>query len=151
MGSLAVAATIAAAVGAGFWTTRQPIPTAAASAAVVPPAIAPAVLAITLGTSRAASATPAVVLPPDVPSLELRVRLDPADTFERYAMELRSASGESVWRTETRKPLDRREPMLVGTVAADLLHSGTYELAIQGFSGAGSAEEFGFAMINIRR
>ena len=152
---LAAAATVAASITGGLWSagrTRSitPSQTAAAPAAIARAPVTSAIWAVTLATSRSTSRTPEVAVPPDAP-LEIRVRLDPADRFARYSLELHSASGESVWRADVREAAGSSDPTLVGTVPADAVRAGSYELAVRGFTSAGAAEDLGFATVSIRR
>lgn len=150
---LAAAAALAAAIGATLWvrdrpaTISSPIPTASQKLSV-----APAVLLVTLGTSRSAVDIPAVTVPQEAPALELRVRLDPSDQFDRYTMELRSETGSVVWHVEdVRLTTGSGEPIVAGTVPASALQSGSFELAVRGANGTAPTETLGFATVRINR
>jgi hypothetical protein len=145
---LPLAAAAALAIAAGGVLMRperapQPLPSAA------PP---PPSAVLRLGTSRSAGAASDLSLPPDAPTLELRVRLDPADRFDRYSMELRSPAGENVWRVDDLKASpDAGELDLLASVPARPLASGTYELAVRGAHEASPPEDLGFATLKITR
>src|SRR4029077_16515668 len=128
---LAAAATLVVAVGATMWMRDRPANVASpAPAAPQKTAAVPAALLITLGTSRSASDATAMALPNEAPALDLRVRLDPADRFDRYLMELTSESGAVVWHVEdARLTTVGGEPIVAATVPAAALQSGAFELA----------------------
>jgi hypothetical protein len=147
---VAAAAAVIASIGIGYVGYKPPAPAPPTNATAAATPIASAVLAVTLGTTRSATSSPDVTVPPNA-GLELRVRLDPADKYERYSMELRSASGEVVWQTEQRHELDPRDPTLVALIPSNVVAAGTFELAVRGLSGARSAEDLGFATVSIRR
>jgi hypothetical protein len=150
---LAAAAALVLAVGATMWMRDRPA-TVALPAPTAPPklAAAPAVLLITLGTSRSAADAPAVTVPQEAPALDLRVRLDPADRFDRYIMELTSENGAVVWHVEdVRLTTAGGEPIVAATVPATVLQAGTFELAVRGANGTTASEALGFATVRINR
>jgi hypothetical protein len=150
------AAVVLTAVGATLAVrskSASPTPAAsvAASAPATPPVSAPVALLLTLGASRSAAAVPEVRLPPPSSSLRLRVRIDPADAFDSYAMELRSAQGELVWRADALKAtVEGSDRLVVGDVPARSLISTSYELSVTGLSAANRPEVLGFAAMSIR-
>jgi hypothetical protein len=150
---LAAAAALVVAVGATMWMRDRPANVASsAPAAPQKPAAVPAVLLITLGTSRSAADATAVALPHEAPALDLRVRLDPADRFDRYIMELTSESGAVVWHVEdARLTTVGGEPIVAATVPAAALQSGAFELAVRGANGNAASEALGFATVRINR
>jgi hypothetical protein len=86
------------------------------------------------------------------PALELRVRLDPADRFDSYSMELRSSSNQVVWSVgDLPVASESGEPALVATVPARLLVDGAYELAVRGGNADASPEELGFVTLKVHR
>jgi hypothetical protein len=151
--SLAAAAALVAAVGATMWSRDRPVNTAPRVRAAAPqPAIVPAVLLVTLGASRSAAVAPALTLSKETSTLELRVRLDPADRFERYSIQLRSESGGLVWHNDDLAvSAQSGEPIVVAAVPTTSLESGSYELAIRGESGSTSSETLGFATVKVSR
>lgn len=150
---LAAAAVLVAAVGATMWMRGRPAPTTSPiPAASQRLSAAPAVLLVTLGTSRSAADTPAVTVSPEAPALDLRVRLDPADRFDRYNMELRSETGAVIWQLEdVRLTTVGGEPIVAATVPASALQSGTFEVAVRGANGPAASEALGFATVRINR
>lgn len=152
---------------------RQWIPLAAAAALVVatfgimmrppgeapdrtpvpgPPAPPPPAIVLTLGISRSAAAGPEVTLPAGAPALDLRVRLDPADRYDRYFMELRSSADQVVWRgDDLRASTESGELDLVAAVPASALADGTYELAVRGSIAGAAPDELGFVTLKVRR
>jgi hypothetical protein len=155
--SLAAAAAVIAVVGITLWLRTQPVLApgplpAPAQVVVVKPAFNPAVLIVTLATSRSAASTPEAALTPDTPALELRVRLHPEDHFDRYVMTLRSTTDRVVWTDENPRLLtDGGDRFVVGTVPASVLDTAAYELAVRGVTSGGPPEALGFAQVNIRR
>jgi hypothetical protein len=149
---LAAAATLAAAVGATMWLRPRPadVPPTIRSVAA-PPSIAPAVLLVTLGTSRSAAATPVAGLRNGTSVLELHVRLDPSDRFDRYSMELRNGSGLAWHDEELHASPGSGEPIIVATVPAASLEPGSYELAVRGVNGASPPEALGFVTVKVER
>jgi hypothetical protein len=137
---LAAAALLAVAVGAAWWLHARSLPPATpvvATQAPPPapvPAVPPVVALLTLSTSRAAGAPPAIVLPRDASSLDLTVRLNPADRFDAYTMELRSPADAVVWRGEGVKGsvTSSGDLIVMGRVPASTLADGVYELSVRG-------------------
>ena len=117
-----------------------------------PPTSPPPVAELSLGTSRSAGAVFEVSVPRDAPALQLRVRLDPADRFDVYALELRSPGGQVVWRgDELAAAADTAELAVTATVPARGLVDGTYELAVRGGFDATALDELGFVTLKLRR
>jgi hypothetical protein len=117
------------------------------------PAAPPAVLALlTLGGSRAERGAPVITLPKDAGAIQLRVRLNAADRYDRYAMELRSASNAVVWRANDPRPSsDAGDIVIEGTVPVVSVGEGSYELAVSGLTGASAPEPLGFVRVRIAR
>jgi hypothetical protein len=156
---LAAAAVLLAAAATTLWMRQRPIVIVQApgtdrvtTTTPAQPPLSPAILLVTLATSRSAASTPEVTLPPGTPALELRVRLHPEDTYDRYVMALRSAADRIVWTDESpRRTMDSGERLLVGTVPADTIDAGSYELSVRGSTGGGALEAIGFTDVSIRR
>ena len=109
-----------------------------------------AVALITLGTSRSAGEPLTVTLPAGASALRLRVRLDPADRFERYALVLRSAADQIVWHTENVHASSGNDGLaLTADVPADALPNGPCELAVRGANAGAAPEALGFVTIDI--
>jgi hypothetical protein len=151
---MAAAAAVVIAV-AGTVTRQRPAagPAPAVPVAAVPERVetaAPAV-ELALGASRAAGGSSVVTLAKDASALPVRVRLHPADRYDRYSMELRSSSGQVVWRGEALPAASGRELALLAAVPANLLTSGSYELAVHGTNGETPPEDLGFLTLKVRR
>jgi hypothetical protein len=151
---LAAAATVVLVAGTAWILRPQPassgVPAAnppAASAAVAPAGQPPIVVALSLATSRAAGDPATASLPAGMSALQLRVRLNPADKYDRYTMELRSQADRVVWRgDELRAAVESGDLIVTATVPASALEAGTYELAVRG----GTAD-LGFVPVRIMR
>ena len=152
---LAAAAALAAAVGGAYLArTQRPVATPSTARVVeAPPPASPGpvvVALIALGTSRAAAADTRIAVPPDAAAVEIRVRLDPADRFERYAMELRSASNAVIWRADDlRVTSTNGDLVLVGRIASATVPTGSYELSVRGASASGALEDLGFVTVAV--
>jgi len=144
---LAAAAALAVAVGGILLRPeRAPEPPRPSAAPPTPSVV------LRLGTSRSAAGVSEIALAPDAPSLQLRVRLDPADRFDRYSMELRSSAGEIVWRVDDlRASQEAGELDLQGGVPGRALAAGTYELGVRGVNDGGTPEDLGFVTVRIAR
>ena len=154
---LAAAAALVVMVG-GIMTTFQRTPVrdavvAPPAAAVTPSGVASApVVTLTLGTSRAAGNATALALPVSAAAFEMRVRLDPADRFDNYSVELRSSSDAMVWRGDNlHASTDGRELTLVSRVPAGAFGDGTYEVAVRGSHTGTPLEDLGFVTLTLRR
>jgi hypothetical protein len=138
---LAAAAALVVAAGAA-WTLRsrrpaEPVPAPPASiAAVQPPAApvaVPVVALLSLSSTRAAGDRPTIEIPAASTDVDLRVRLNPADRFDRYAMELRSAADAVVWRAgDLKGRVEHGDLFVDARVPAAALPDGVYELAVHG-------------------
>lgn len=114
------------------------------------PVLDSAAATVTLASSRAASAATVVTLPKNVSTLQLRVRLNPEDRFERYALEVRS--NRLVWRgDDLHASSEGGELALSAAVPASSLENGSYEVSVQGSHPNASPEDLGFVSLEIRR
>jgi hypothetical protein len=154
---LAVAATLVMAVGA-FVIPGQPVeePLAPTPSSVRPPAAAPAApitasVSVALGSSRAAGGPAKVVIAPGATRVEIRVRLNPADTFAAYAAQIRSQADNIVWADAVQTTTEGGELVVRAFVPADRLPPGTYEMAIRGGASAGALDDLGFVTIEVIR
>jgi hypothetical protein len=151
---MALAAALVLAVG-GYQLTRTSGPESSPEMGrpAKTPSAPPTVLAlVTLGSSRAERGAPVITLPKDAGAIQLRVRLNPADRYDRYAMELRSASNAVVWRASDRRPASEAGDMLIeGTVPAMSVGDGSYELAVSGLTAPSAPEPLGFVQVRIAR
>jgi hypothetical protein len=153
---LAAAAVVVAGVGITLQMRARrspdhaPVSSAAPSAPSAP--VPPVVLALTLATSRAGTTPPETVVPSTAAGLELRVRIDPADTFDSYSMELLSSRGIVVWRADAlHASAAAGDLMLVADVPAVALNDGEFELAVRGSTSGRGPETLGFAALRITR
>ena len=153
---MAAAAVLVIGIGVTLGIPGKPTagrPTApVAVSAPAPPAPAPVALLLTLGTSRSAAPPPETVLPSSAVTLQLHVRLDPADTFDGYTMELHSDDGNVIWRADTLKASAAGgDSTLVADVPASSLKEAGYELTVLGSTAGRPPEVLGFAAVKIRR
>jgi hypothetical protein len=153
---VAAAAACLAGVAAAVGTRPHPAPLRPATALAVstPGAAAQATVAllITLGTSRSAAPPPAVTLTASTAALQLHVRIDPADVFDSYAMELRSDHGVVVWHAEALKASAAGGDLtLVGDIPAAALAGVSYELTVRGSTAGSKSEVLGFADVKVDR
>jgi hypothetical protein len=100
----------------------------------------------TLSSTRAAGEPPAIVLPKGASAIDLAIRLNPADRFDRYQMELRSPAGASVWRGDglQRSTAAGADLIVVGHVPAGGLSDGAYELTVRG-----GGDDLGYVSVRI--
>lgn len=104
-------------------------------------------VSITLGTSRSSGAANVITIPKNATTLEFRVRINPADTFDRYAVELRTADGRIVAQSDQIKAVaEGGELVLPFAVPASSLNDGSYELAVHGDN-----EPLGFSTLEVHR
>jgi hypothetical protein len=114
--------------------------------------VVPFVVALTLGTSRAAGSGTTVTVPSNASAVQLRVGLDPADRYDRYSVELRTTSDRLAWRgDDLRASLEKGVLTLVAEIPAIALSDGTYELAVRGVSGAAAPEDLGFVSLTVQK
>jgi hypothetical protein len=153
---MAAAAVLVLGIGVTLGIPGKPTPgrstPAATGSTPAPAAPAPVALLLTLGSSRSAAPPPEAVLPSSAATLQLHVRIDPADTFDRYTMELRSDNDNVIWRADTLKASPAGGDLaLVGDVPAGLLKEASYELTVLGSTAGRPPEVLGFAAVKIRR
>jgi hypothetical protein len=104
-------------------------------------------LTLTLGTSRSAGGAQVVKIPANASTLQLRVRLNPNDRFDRYRAGLASSTGATVWLGDDLHAItDAGELILPLTVPASSLSDGSYELAVHG-----GDEDLGFVELEVQR
>jgi len=102
---------------------------------------------LTLGTSRSAAGSQIVQIPAGASTLQLRVRLNPDDRFDRYRAGLVSSTGATVWLgDDLHATREGGELILPFTVPASSLGDGSYELAVRG-----GDEDLGFVELEVRR
>lgn len=97
------------------------------------------------GISRGASTQPILRLPANATVVQLQIGIDPADDFKSFGMELRTASGRSVWTRDNLTARNTRGGRVVRlTLPASALSSGEYELRLKGVTASGGTEDVGF-------
>ena len=144
---LALAAAIVLAVGGAYLVMRRPPPPPRALASARPPSPPTAVIALTLGASRAAARETPVVVLRRAEIVEIRVRLNPADRYDRYSMTLRSAGDRLVWRVDDlRASTIGGDLTVVGSAPASAVADDRYELAVRG-----GDEDLGFVTLQVTR
>jgi hypothetical protein len=155
---LAAAAVLVLAVGT-FVVQQRSVPNPASRPTGAPPVIPtevtpPEVTAtanLVLGSSRAAGEATVIAIPPDATRVQLRVKLNPADRFEEYALEARSSRNNIVWGDAALKGVvDNGDLIVAAFVPAKTLAPGTYELAVRGIHTTAKPEELGFITFEIR-
>jgi hypothetical protein len=153
---LALAAGLVMAVGA-YLIPRQPEPSGRAEPiAAMPAAAAPApvtsVIALALGTSRAAGAPVRVVVDRATAQMNFRIRLNPADRYPVYTVEIRSTADNVVWGDAALQSANENGDLVIhAVVPADRLPSGNYEIGVRGGPAAAALEDLGFLNIEVSR
>ena len=142
--ALAAAAAIAVAVTQLLVHTSQ-TPAVRPQQTEVRPMLRSIAVTIPIGGSRSASAPMQIVVPADVSTVKLRLRLNPADRYDNYVMTLRSKNVS--WGSgEVQAATEAGDLIVSADVPAKILTPGAYEVAV---SGAG--EEIGFATVEVLR
>ncbi len=153
---LAVAAALAIVLGGAFIAREVslsppvpvPLPTPAAAGREV-------VFATALATSRAAADPAVLPLPRNVAVIQLRIRLNPADRFGGYDMDLRSSPTDAqVWAArDLRASIEHGDLLVAASVPARTIPDGAYELSVRGTrrGRGGGGEELGFVSFKIVR
>ena len=154
---LAIAAAVALmAVGVAWFASRPAevpdvAPRTASAPALKPlsvpaPALVPLVVEIGAGT-RAEGETRTLDVPKQAGIVELRVPLDPAESYATYTIELRDAQNRVIWKQSGIAPAaDEGRRVAVTRVPSEVLSDGTYEVAV-----SGGGEDLGFETVRIRR
>jgi len=135
----AAAAAIAIAVTA--LVVRQP---AAPRVAVHSQVLRSMDVTLAIGATRSSSQSTQVVVPNGISTVNLRVRLNPADRYEKYVMTLRS-KGVSWGSSDVKTSNDAGDLIVAAKVPAKILVADTYELSV-----SGDGEELGFATLEVR-
>jgi hypothetical protein len=109
-------------------------------------------VALALATSRAAGAPVSVSVAPGAASIDLAIRLNAADRYPIYAVEIRSQADNIVWGASSLTSIaDNGDLVVHAVVPADRLPSGSYEVAVRGGATAASLDDLGFLTIEVRR
>lgn len=154
----AAAAAVALVVG-GVVSQQQPSVRSSAGEVAVPPTTSPAlvtlanpVFTISPATSRASRGPERVAIPAAAAAIDLRIRLNAADRFSVYAVDVRSASDAIVWGDSALRASAENGDLIVhAVIPASRLTSGTYDVAIRGGDSAAKLEDLGFSQIEVRR
>jgi len=167
---LPVAASLAIATSAVLLTRRAPEPVPspapvpratlddhATAKPVAPPVPQPAIPAvrpirfatvlITLSTTRDAGESPRLLLARDLDVARLRIRINPADRFSAYAVDLTTSDGAIAWSGRA----TRTGAELVVEIPAGSLRNGEHQVAVNGINADGSREELGYQTLFIDR
>jgi hypothetical protein len=113
---------------------------------------APFVVALTLVGSRSAAADRIIAIPRAAAAIQLRVRIDAADRFDRYALSLRSAANTIVWSNDNlRASVEGGDTFVTGVASSRTIVPGTYELTVRGLGSGGSPIDVGFVTFEVRR
>jgi hypothetical protein len=107
-----------------------------------------AILTIALATTRDDATSPSLVLGRDLDDVELRIRIHPADRFDRYAVDLTTAAGAAVWNGPATR--DASAPELTATIPASKLKPGEHQIAVFGIADDGAHEELGYQTLVVR-
>ncbi|MGH9458823.1 MAG: hypothetical protein ACRD2J_14415 [Thermoanaerobaculia bacterium] len=123
--------------GAPSRITAPPVTTA-------PPAVTVAAVTLTLGGTRSDGGVAALEIPAGATDVELSVRLHPAESFDRYRIELRSRMGDLLWQSETLEPSP--EKVLVASIPPERVPEGRVEVVV-----TAEGDEIGFEPLEVRR
>jgi len=122
------------------------------SATAAAPAVITARVPLTLGTSRAAGQPVGVPIDTKATHVDLSIRLNPADRYPVYAIEIRSQANNIIWDNAALSPSsDGGELMLHAIVPSDRLPAGSYEIGVRGGATATSLDDLGFLTIEVSR
>src|SRR5262249_17289665 len=136
---------------------RQITPKPPASVPAPAPSFAREVaFAVSLGTSRAAAEPTVLPIARNVTTIQLRVRLNPADRFETYAAELRSSKTDArVWSERGLKAtIDNGDLVVAARIPTASVSAGAYEMGVRGVragAAADAGEDLGFVPLKVVR
>ena len=158
---LAAAAALIIGVGSVFVQQQPPSDTAASrpsTPAVASPSATPtptpAIVSrasLSLGSSRSSGGPAKVMIAADAASVDLGIRLNPADKFASYAAEIRSQANNIVWGDAVRSTTEGGDLFVHAVVPAQRLPDGIYEIAVRGGANAASLDDLGFVTIEVSR
>ena len=153
---LAMAASLLLVVGGIYLTPRStnPAPTESIPSNAAPAASAPIIakVPLALGTSRAAGGSTRVAIDAKSTQADLAIRLNPADRYAAYGVEIRSQAGLIIWGDVTARSVSENGDLILHTmVPADRLTPGTYEVSVRGGATAASLDDLGFITIEVSR
>lgn len=107
-----------------------------------------AIVTIALTATRDDEESPSLTLARDLDDVALRIRINPADRFDDYAIELTTSSGAPVW--SGRAVRDAATSELTATIPASDLTQGNHQIAVSGIAADGTREELGYQTLVIR-
>lgn len=101
---------------------------------------------------RSAEVPKALVLPDGLETVRLQLKLNPADEYSSYEVNLHFASGDAVrsWRN-LHASVANGERVMALSIPAVRLNAGQYELTLRGVSSSGAVEELGYYYFNIQK
>jgi hypothetical protein len=142
---------IATSTASPVTSTASPVTsTASPATSTSSPAAASVILAVAIASSRSASPETDLVLHGDTSTVELRVRLNSEDRFERYALKLDSG-GTIIWSASDLKArAEQGELIVASSIPARLFHEGSCELAVSGIDKTLPPEDLGFVTLHVR-
>jgi hypothetical protein len=109
----------------------------------------PAVLALSVMTTRGAEALPELRLPPGVHKVELRLLLEAGESYSSYEVTVNHEEGGEVSRQVLTAPPEG-EPLTL-RLPARFLPAGSYLVTLKGIPGEGAPEEVGFPRFRVQR
>jgi hypothetical protein len=109
---------------------------------------------LVLGASRAAAEPTLLTIPRNVAMIQLRVRLNPADRFDSYVVDLRSETTDTqVWQGEgLHATIDNGDLVVAAHLPAFAVPDGMYEVAVRGVRRSGPASDkadLGFVTVKV--
>lgn len=105
-------------------------------------------LSLVLAITRDHEDAPSLELAKDIDAVALRIRLNPADRYPAYAIDITTSEGAPVW--NGRGTRDATTSELTATVPAAPLVAGEHQIAVFGISDHGAREELGYQTIVVR-
>jgi hypothetical protein len=155
---LGLAAVLMIAVGAFLMPrpTDEATPSASSAtptaAAPVAPVTIVARVPLALGTSRAEGAPVRIAVDPAATLVDLRIRLNPADRYPVYSVEIRSQANNIIWGNATLRSASEDGDLVVhAEIPGDKLPAGGYEMTVRGGPSATSLDDLGFLAIEVSR
>jgi hypothetical protein len=162
--SLAIAASLIVVASAVLLARRlpSPLPQAPVRRATLKPAPAPAPIvtqtarqaqiatfSIALTATRDGDEIPHLELTRAIDAVALHIRINPADRFPAYEVDLSTSDGAPVWNGRATRAASSAE--LVVEIPASSMQNGEHQIAVTGLGEDGSREELGYQMFDVRR
>lgn len=108
-----------------------------------------ATFTIALAATRDGQGVPRLELTRETAAVALHIRINPADRFPNYAIDVTTSSGGPVWNGRTTRSTSSAE--LVVEIPASSLPDGESRIVVAGLGADGSREELGDQAVAIRR